>query len=61
MRQAAVYRLAGAPSVTTHWLIIAAFAALSPLKKRYMLPLDRVTITSGLEALPALTAFITSL
>jgi hypothetical protein len=42
-------------------LTIAALAALSPLKKRYMLPLDRVTITSALDALPTLTAFITPL
>jgi len=35
---------------------MADFVALSPVKNRYMLQLGRVTITSGLDALPARTA-----
>jgi len=45
----------------THWFIMADFEALSPVKKRYMLPFDRVTITSALDALPAFTAAMIAL
>jgi len=54
----APHRLAGAP-FNTQREMSAAFETLSPVRNPYIAPPGCVTMTSGLDALPALTAAMT--